>query len=88
MHFLHINKIIKNIKNQNDYVQIVLKILLFSLFMGLVYYMYLLFYFPIQPNISSKFNIILSNDYKGYLDEKEYLKKIQDIYKIKEYDID
>ncbi|MCS6955401.1 MAG: hypothetical protein NZM44_03490, partial [Candidatus Calescibacterium sp.] len=56
--------------------------------MGLVYYMYLLFYFPIQPNISSKFNIILSNDYKGYLDEKEYLKKIQDIYKIKEYDID
>ncbi|MCS7243602.1 MAG: HDIG domain-containing protein [Candidatus Calescibacterium sp.] len=50
--------------------------------------MYLLFYFPIQPNIYSKFNIILSNDYKGYLDENEYLKKIQDIYKIKEYDID
>ncbi|MCS7165026.1 MAG: HDIG domain-containing protein [Candidatus Calescibacterium sp.] len=82
-------KILKTIK-ETDYGKIknVLQSLLFCLFIGLLYYVYLVVYFPIKPNIISRLNIILISDYQGYIDEKEYLQKIQDIYKIKEYDID
>ncbi|MFN3477822.1 MAG: HDIG domain-containing metalloprotein [bacterium] len=56
--------------------------------MALIYYLYLVTYFPIKPGVVSKINIVLAENYKEFFDEKQYLTKIEDVYKIKEYDID
>ncbi|MEN3015190.1 MAG: hypothetical protein ABDH21_03920, partial [bacterium] len=65
-----------------------LKGILILILIPLFYYFTMSSYFSIKPNYVAHFDIILQQDYKGYIDEREYLLKIQEIYRIKEYKVD
>lgn len=65
-----------------------LKVISLSILLAIFHYLFLYLFFNIKPNSISKFNIVLQNDYKGQIDENQYLDKINQIYAIKEYDID
>ncbi len=89
MYFLNLFSKIKNrIAIYKAKLPILRNIILISFISGIIYYFYLLLFFDIKPNSIAKFNIVLFKDYEGVIDEKQYLEKIQDVYKIKEYDID
>ena len=83
-----LNRLLESFKLDTFFNSKILNFLLISIILGFLYNFYLNYYFGIKPNTISKMNIILADSYKGTFSEKEYLQRIEDIYKVKEYDID